>query len=384
MKTSYTVPSISSLAENEIKDLQDIKFYLPELRLVKLPGISVRIEINNGGYVELNSREEVDISKYFDVLKNVSNFFYGTGYLFGRVNNGELVIYDIYTNDNYLSTRDMKYLEENYGIPIVKPIAEGRFTFEDILEIMYTKMSDEEDLKNYFILPKMYLNDNREYVTAKVPVISKIIIGEKKPVEKTYYNANTSSITNTNTSTSTSTSTTASTVTTSSVEEEDLIVEEIKTPRPEIFSISTKDERSEIFKEIRKNVETRFNSIKSTLSPECITWYKKYGCMMTYIYAIHTLPKTRNLVYNYAKDYWIPNYTVNTIEEEWANLFLEFFAENYSLTNLYSRYPIFENTMDYEYFAEIFKDEINVFDDFYSKEVNKFEDWRVVGGAFGV
>ena len=102
---------------------------------------------------------------------------------------------------------------------------------------------------------------------------------------------------------------------------------------------------------------------------------------MTYIYAIHTLPKTRNLVYNYVKDYWIPNYTVNTIEEEWANLFLDFFAENYSLTNLYSRYPAFENTMDYEYFAEIFKDEINIFDGFYSKEV---EDWRVVGGAFGV
>ena len=199
MKTSYTVPSISSLAENEIKDLQDIKFYLPELRLVKLPGVSVRIEINNGGYVELNSKEEVDISKYFDVLKNVSNFFYGTGYLFGRVNNGELVIYDIYTNDNYLSTRDMKYLEENYSIPIVKPIAEGRFTFEDILEIMHTKLSDGEDLKNYFILPKMYLNDNREYTAAKVPVISKIIIGEKKSAEKTYYNTNTSSITNTNT-----------------------------------------------------------------------------------------------------------------------------------------------------------------------------------------
>lgn len=374
MKTSYTVPSISSLAENEIKDLQDIKFYLPELRLVKLPGVSVRIEINNGGYVELNSKEEVDISKYFDVLKNVSNFFYGTGYLFGRVNNGELVIYDIYTNDNYLSTRDMKYLEENYSIPIVKPIAEGRFTFEDILEIMHTKLSDGEDLKNYFILPKMYLNDNREYTAAKVPVISKIIIGEKKSAEKTYYNTNTSSITNT----------TASTVNTSSAEEEDLIVEETKIPRPEIFSISTKDERSEIFKEIRKNVETRFNSIKNTLSPECIAWYKKYGCMMTYIYAIHTLPKTRNLVYNYAKDYWIPNYTVNTIEEEWANLFLDFFAEKYSLTTLYSRYPTFENTMDYEYFAEIFKDEINVFDDFYSKEVNKFEDWRVVGGTFGV
>ena len=225
-----------------------------------MPGISVRIEINNGGYVELNSREEVDISKYFDVLKNVSNFFYGTGYLFGRVNNGELVIYDIYTNDNYLSTRDMKYLEENYGIPIVKPIAEGRFTFEDILKIMHTKLSDGEDLKNYFILPKMYLNDNREYTAAKVPVISKIIIGEKKSAEKTYYNANTSSITNTNT--------TASAVTTSSVEEEDLIVEETKIPRPEIFSISTKDERSEIFKEIRKNVETRFNSIKNTLSPD--------------------------------------------------------------------------------------------------------------------
>ena len=41
----------------------------------------------------------------------------------------------------------------------------------------------------------------------------------------------------------------------------------------------------------------------------------------------------------------------HTGEEEWANLFLDFFAENYSLTNLYSRYPTFENTMDYEYFG---------------------------------
>ena len=239
------------------------------------------------------------------------------------------------------------------------------------MKILYTKLSDKEELKNYFILPKMYLNDNREYTSERAHIISKIIIGEKKSVVATAM------------ATATTTATSA-TSTVGSFVEEGLALEEIKTPRPEIFNISTKEERSEIFKEIRKNVETRFNSIKNTLSPEYVAWYKKYGCMMTYIYAIHTLPRTRNLVYNYAKDYWIPSYVIDTIEEEWAILFLDFFADKYSNTSLYSKYPPYGDTKDYKYFAEIFKDEINVFDDFYSKEVNKFEDWRVLGGAYGV
>jgi hypothetical protein len=103
MKTVYTAPKISSLKNNGIKDLLYVASYLPELRLVYLTGVPVRIELNKGGYVELNSEEEeIDLSNYNEIFKSLSEFFYGTAYLYGFVNENKLVVYDAFTNDNFL------------------------------------------------------------------------------------------------------------------------------------------------------------------------------------------------------------------------------------------------------------------------------------------
>ena len=112
---SFTVPSLSTLENNRIKDFSSVEYELPELRLVELKGTPVRIEINKN-YVEVNSsEEEISLEKYKNVFQDLFKFFYGTGYLFGFVYNNELKIYDVYTNNNFLSTRDMYYLESNYS-----------------------------------------------------------------------------------------------------------------------------------------------------------------------------------------------------------------------------------------------------------------------------
>ena len=182
MKTVYTVPKISSLKDNGIKDLLYVASYLPELRLVYLTGVPVRIELNKEGYVELNSEEEeIDLSAYNDIFKSLSEFFYGTAYLYGFVNENKLVVYDAFTNDNFLSSRDLMFLESKYKIPVVKPIAEGNFTVSYLVEVLNKKINGEGMKSNkFYILPSVYIDDTRTYSSATEDVKSKIILGEKK------------------------------------------------------------------------------------------------------------------------------------------------------------------------------------------------------------
>ena len=104
MKTNYTIPSLSSIESNRIKDLAYVENYFEELRLIRLSGFPVRLKINKN-YVELTSTEvEIDLSAYKPIFEKLMNFFYGDGYIYGYVNNNKLVVYDIYTNDNERSS----------------------------------------------------------------------------------------------------------------------------------------------------------------------------------------------------------------------------------------------------------------------------------------
>ena len=116
MKTVFTAPKVSSIADNEINDLFSISYYLPQLRLLYLEGIPVRIELNKERYVELSSyEEEIEIDNYDKVFKKLFDFFYGTGYLYGFVKNKKLKIYDVFTNENFLSSKDLMISLSEYS-----------------------------------------------------------------------------------------------------------------------------------------------------------------------------------------------------------------------------------------------------------------------------
>lgn len=370
MKTTYTAPSISSVAENEIVDLASIGLYLPQLRLVQLKGVPIRLTIQKEKYIELNStEEEVDISKYYDCLKDVMSFFYGVAHIYAYVDDGKLFIYDIFTNDNYLSTRDMNYLEQIYHIPIVKPIAEGTFTFSYLVEILNKKINGEGiEADSLHILPCMYLDDGRTYTSSAPKVTTNIVVGEKpKPVVATPV-----------TKTVAPTTVPVGTLT------------EVKTPipsvieEPEIFRITTKEERTAVYKEVLKNVNDYVEKNKIQFSALELKWWKEHGMKFAHAYAIHTLPKTRHIVYDYCKQFGgVVAYYGLTNYEKWAELFYYLFEDEYS-DSLLKGHSFSSDWVEADKFAAIFKEEFEEFDKFYVAENDVKDDWRYsyTGGIY--
>ena len=349
MKTAYIIPKVSSLEDNRIIDLYNIEVVPMHTRIVILNGTEVRIKINKD-YVELNSYEDVDLSRYNEMFKKLMNFFYGKAYLYGVVDSeNNLLIYDIYTNENYLSTRDMKVLEKTCGLPVVKPVVEGKLNFTNILNVM-----NDDDF--FAVLPSVYINDNRKISCKEKEVDTKIIFGEKPVYKPTYsytYNKKDD-------------------VSVAKVVEqtETKVVEqtETKKEKPEVFLLSSKEERTAIYNETYKNLSNSVAKKNKTLSEDCLKWWKKFGKKISYIYAIHTLPATRGIVYEYARNYlWEEDFYYYNYNDTWAYLFMDMFVEKYNIKINYD---------DYIYFAEIFEEELNEFKKFYEKEnfLHSFDD----------
>ena len=371
MKTVYTAPKLLSLGDNGIKDFLSVADYLPQLRLVQLTGVPVRIELNKDKYVEVNSEEEeIDLSAYNKIFEELFGFFYGTAYLYGFVDNNKLSIYDIFTNDNYFSTRDLLMLEAEYKLPIVKPIVEGTFTFAYLIEVLNKKINGENlDWDTFHLLPSVYVDDNRTYPKAAEPKIeSKVILGEKKTYTPTTYYYNSSSTAN-NAASNTATSTTAVTdVGKTAKNKNDVIF-------VEIFKDSDKKARQQIFDETLKNVNAYVKSMGDTLTEEQRTWFTKNGKFFTYLYSILTLPETRDIVYDYCVTY-VLNWTeyAKPIEVKWAYLFVDLFKEMFS--NLMEQKKVTIEGKTYDMVALFFKEEFIEFDKFFVKETNKADDWR--------
>lgn len=356
MKTVYTVPKLSSLSDNGIKDLFSVAEYPTQLRLIQLTGTPVRIEINKN-YVEINCEDEsINLSAYNEMFKGLMEFFYGTAYLYGCVNDDKLIVYDVFTNDNYFSTKDMGFLERTYNVPIVTPLAEGNFEPAEIIATMHQLVIGKEiPMDEIHILPTVYVVDNREYETFKPEMFTKIIYGEKKSYSST-------------------TTTTAVATTTTKTEPKKIDLKEL-----EVFELVTKAERTSIYNETMKNVSAYFETIKDKLPQACIDWWKKNGLVLTYVYAIHTLPKTRNLIYEYAASYILPSeYLKKPVEDKWAAVFLDMIDDKYYNTELLRRFIATLN--NYDYFAMIFKQELLILNSFYEKEmkdeIEKWGDWR--------
>ena len=361
MKTNYTVPTLSSLEDHGIKDLISVGNYEEELRLVQLTGIPVRIRIDKD-YVELNSTEnEINLSAYKECFIKLMKFFYGVGYIYGYMNGNKLTVYDIYTNDNFFSTRDLNIIEKETGLPIVKSIFEGKFTSEFIISVLNKKINEEKIPANeLFILPSVYINDEREWETAKTKEISTVIYG-KKP-EKTYVN---------NYGHWDYTLKCWVYPEEQKKKEEKTVVKNHN--QYDVFQFSTKKERTEIFNETYKNVSKYVEENKSAFSNPCLEWWEKYGKYITYYYSIHTLPATRMIVWEYSELYcisYIDRYL--PITEKWADFFTEFFEENYS--ELMKKIKF-----DYSFtlfFEKVFHEELLVLDKFYVQENPKSADWR--------
>lgn len=347
MKTIYTAPKLSTLNVNGIKDLFSIDSIPYGLRIITVSDILVRIEINKDGYVELQTNnEEVDISRYYEILKGLTEFFYGTAYLYGTIKNGLLEIYDIYTNDNFLSTKDLEFLNKEYQLPII--LSERVFTSEDCLESI-SDMLKEYDLECIHILPTVYINDKRESKLVEEKITEKVIIGEKKtyPVWNGYNKP--------------------ATVQPATVKKPEEIYE--------VFQFSTKQEREQIFEETYKNISSYIE--KNKFSKEELEWWKKNGKFLTYLYAIHTLPSTRKLVYDYSNSFYLPYYERNTEDyEKWAVLFFEMFDDIYYEDFISKKIDLdFDDLNNFKLF---FKEELKIFNFFFEKEetnLNYF-DWR--------
>lgn len=365
MKTTYTAPSISSVSDNEITDLAYVELYLPRLRLVQLKGVPIRLTINKDKYIELNStEEEIDISKYSDCLKNVMEFFYGTAHLYAYVDNGKLSIYDIFTNDNYLSTKDMEYLEKTYKIPIVKPIAEGTFTFSYLVEILNKKINGEGlESSSFHLFPCMYLDDDRYGGYVYVPkVITKIVVG-KKPKPVVSYG-----VTHTN-----------GVRTPAPVPTAPKPV--VKKPIEEVFTLTTKEERVAIYKEMLKNVSNYVEKNKTSFTEPQLTWWHKYGMKFAHAFSIHTLPKTRHIIYDYCNTFGgLCGYWGRTNVEKWAEVLCYFFQDKYE-DSIMKGHNFMEDYFEADKFAVIFKEELEELDKFYVAENDTKNDWRYSAGG---
>lgn len=357
MKTTYTPPELSSLNDNRITDIFFIGTIPYELRILTLIGNAVRIEINKEGYVETKSTADLDLSNYNEVFKELQDFFYGTAYLYGCVNNNKLEIYDILTNDNYLSTRDLNYLKKYYNLPLTEPKYEGRiYSMADALYRL--KQLDKYDESSIFILPAVYINDKREKPkNSNVEIKEKIILGEKKtyPIWNGTYNN-----------------------TFNNVKVIDTVPkkEEKKKSLPEVFSLVDKKQRESIFKETYLNISEYIKTIKLTDNEK--KWWDKYGKLYTHLYAIHTLPETRKLVYEYAEQFILPwSYYNYEDSYKWAVLFTEMFDDIYYDDFLEPK-NILITTVDVDNFDKIFCQELNEFNKFYEAE-NKIQvsDWRI-------
>ncbi len=272
MKT-YTVPKISSLEENRFKDIQSVEDSFQELRFLKLKGSFVRIELAKY-FIEATTNIEVDLSKYKEMLEKLRDeFFYGVGYLFGIIEDNNLKVYDVYTNSNYLSTRDMKRLNEKFGLPLCESIHEGFFTFDEAIEF-YKEAG--EDAQYCYLLPAVYVDDQCTYVNEEAKTFTTKISTSFTPTTTTVVNT---------TKTPSSTPTEDSNSLPTGVYDCGYLDDNygvVFADNDEVFKLTTKEERAEIFKETLKNIEASYAEHESTYSEAYKDWFRKNSKFFVY------------------------------------------------------------------------------------------------------
>lgn len=269
-----TLPQLYSTELNKV-DFQNLKENKTELRVVYLDGYYASIEISSKESILLCENENSDLDKKNrEIIEKLSEeFFYGKAVLYGVIKNDEFYVYDINTNENFFSSRDINYLKEKFGLKTVETILEGYFSIEDYIKVLNEKMLAGYNCEKIVLLPNVYINDKRE----QDDVIYETQLIKKQEIVKTpnyYYGYQ-------------------------DYNDDTPVTTIPKKEKAEVLKTSTKDERKEIYLQVLKNVTAYVEKIKSELSEQEINFWRKNGAMFCYLYSIYTLPKTRELIYNF-------------------------------------------------------------------------------------
>lgn len=133
-----------------------------ELRIINLDDYSPVVFILEG--ITLTYRVEADFKEDLDFSKALKNMDKLLSYIKAlKINakiytvytNKKIYIYDVYINDNWMSEKDIKLMLKSLSIEsFYIPCVSGVFSLDEIKELTKTG-------KNHFIIPAMYLDDER-------------------------------------------------------------------------------------------------------------------------------------------------------------------------------------------------------------------------------
>jgi hypothetical protein len=336
-----TLPQLYSTELNKV-DFQNLKENKTELRVVYLDGYYASIEISSKESILLCENENSDLDKKNrEIIEKLSEeFFYGKAVLYGVIKNDEFYVYDINTNENFFSSRDINYLKEKFGLKTVETILEGYFSTEDYIKVLNEKMLAGYNCEKIVLLPNVYINDKREQ--DEEIIYETQLIKKQEIVKIPNYN-----------------------YCFGYQDYDDTpVVTKPKKEKAEVLKTSTKDERREIYSQVLKNVTAYVEKIKPELSEQELNFWRKNGAMFCYLYSIYTLPKTRELIYNFLDKMYFYKSGYITDSEELGEVMFEMFDAYHS--DAIDKHNI--RWLDADTFCKLFKEELTVLLDFYKKE----------------
>lgn len=369
----FIAPEVESLTTNSIK-IQNINKQLTNSRVVSLKGVPIRIEINSDKkWVEIKSYVDVNLDKYKEDLEKMKELFYSNCYIYAYYNEETIQVYDIIINSNYLSYKDMNEIKK-YGVdlPLAKTLFDGKLTKEILLDIL-----KEEDISDVYILPSMYIEDPR--ISAKSNISkSNVIIGNKYNYNNGTYSYNYSygyddydydydwwNKKNQQRQQNKK-----------QEKKQETKKEDDNTNKTlQVFKCSTKQERTDIYNETKKNVGNYIKNNYDFISQSSLDYYTKYENPIIYLYSIYTLPSTRSILFEYAfsnakKIFPTLYQTIGMSNQEiWSSIIISMLKEKHG--DKIKNKEIFK---EFE-FSEVFQEELSVLDMLYD-ETHKIKNFK--------
>lgn len=371
MKTTASAPAVSSLSQNAVKDIFSVEELPEEYRILQLTGEPVRVEVTDK-YIEVQSYDkDLDFKPTNFDLDKIREFFYGTGYVYGFYGSDKkFIVYDVFTNGNFLSTRDLNILENSFGIEVAKPMLEGNLSTKEIISFYHSFVVGSNcDPLTFRILPSVYINDQRNSYSVAPVSYPKVIWGERPKYVNSwssyggYYGTSNWDYGTSNWDYG------KSSYTPPEKKEEKKVAPPKEEKKADVFLLTTKEERDSIFKETWKNVNEYVKKHDANIGFMAKEWLEKRGKTFIYLYSIMTLPQTRQLVYDFAN---INNYidvgmaSTFDIPEWWTTVLFDYFEVEFEAELKRAKKII--TALDEEYFTTIMEDELMSFELFYEKE----------------
>jgi hypothetical protein len=376
---SYTnAPEISSVAENALNIFCHDESV--PVRLLNLKGIRIRFYINKSDknvHINTSSNLSIDLLKAYKELFSqlTERFFADDAYIYGVLNEEKLYIYDIYTNENWLSERDMEKIKNEYGygelgFTTLTPLIEGILKTREIIEAV----SAVDDVRFIKLFPCVYVKFDTDSIEQVKTLKDTLYVGEEKKYNyyngynsfndyDNYYNKKDDDDDYYNTHVW-SPSEHAYVLKKNCVKSD----KEVKVV-PKEFTLLNKKERTESYYTVKKNVEDYIS--KNGLSESLKEGEKKLLRIVCYLYSLNCLPKTRQLIYNYYEtDYFKEtNYAALSSEDDiyvWSDVFVKYWKNNFKdelkrIKNL----DDLSTTLVYI----ILYEELSCFSNFYEKEM---------------